>query len=384
MFFGACAVLVAAASGISVPAAAQSAGPLGGVWTLNRSLSEFPKEIGFNVDWVVPADPSDPAASSGRGRRASGGARPANPNPRRESSEDARRLQLLIGEVRNPPVRLMIVDTAAAVTITNELGQSRTLHPGREESIEIQGVPVTVATKREGARLVATYHVEQDRDVRYSYTVASNPSRVSVEVQLLEHGTGDKATRVYEAGTGTETAAPARAAAAPPPPGQAPPGQAPPGQAPPAGQPAAPGPAFDQRPNAEFRGLKTVGILVEDLGAEATACGLKREAIEDGLASRLSAGGLSVKRNSDDDTYVYVNVISTSSGTGCVSRYDAFLYSHATARLAYHEQPVLVQVSLMHRGGIGASTAAGHAGAVLRGLEGYVDLFIAQIRDANK
>src|SRR3954465_15112233 len=110
-FSGGCAALLIAASYVSTPAAGQNPSPLGGVWTLNRSLSEFPKEIGFNVDWVVPADPNDPAAASGRGRKTSGGSRPANPNPRRESSEDARRLQLLIGEVRNPPVRLMIVDT---------------------------------------------------------------------------------------------------------------------------------------------------------------------------------------------------------------------------------------------------------------------------------
>jgi hypothetical protein len=94
---------------------------------------------------------------------------------------------------------------------------------------------------------------------------------------------------------------------------------------------------------------------------------------------------LTVRRNSDDDTYVYVNVITTiTPNVGCVSRYDAFLYTHATAKLAYHEQPVLVQVSLIHRGGIGASTTTGHAAAVSRGLEGYIDIFLTQIRDANK
>jgi len=41
-------------------------------------------------------------------------------------------------------------------------------------------------------------------------------------------------------------------------------------------------------------------------------------------------------------------------------------------------------VSLMHRGGIGSSGIASHAAAVQKGLEGYVDLFLTQIRDANK
>jgi hypothetical protein len=41
-------------------------------------------------------------------------------------------------------------------------------------------------------------------------------------------------------------------------------------------------------------------------------------------------------------------------------------------------------VSLIHRGKIGASTTTGHAAAVSRGLEGYIDIFLTQIRDANK
>jgi hypothetical protein len=125
---------------------------------------------------------------------------------------------------------------------------------------------------------------------------------------------------------------------------------------------------------------------VEDLGPEATACGLRRDAIEDALTKRLTAAGLTVRKNSDDDTYVYVNIITTNiaSAATCVTRYDAFLYTHATAKLSYHDKPVLVQVSLLHRGGIGTSAAISHPGAVTRGLESYIDLFIQQIRDANK
>jgi hypothetical protein len=68
----------------------------------------------------------------------------------------------------------------------------------------------------------------------------------------------------------------------------------------------------------------------------------------------------------------------------CPSASAGTVTGHATAKLTYHEQPVLVQVSLIHRGGIGASTTTGHAGAVSRGLEGYIDIFLTQIRDANK
>ena len=128
-----------------------------------------------------------------------------------------------------------------------------------------------------------------------------------------------------------------------------------------------------------------MGILVEDLSAQAVACGLNHDAIEAALSKRLSDGGFVVRRNSDEDTYVYVNVMTNTLSDGtCVSRYDAFLYTQATANLTYHDQPVLVQVSLMHRGGIGSSARAPHAAAVERGLEGYIDLFVSQIHDANK
>jgi len=134
-----------------------------------------------------------------------------------------------------------------------------------------------------------------------------------------------------------------------------------------------------------LKGLQRLGILVEDLSDQAIACGLNRDAIETALSRRLTDGGFAVRKNSDEDTYVYINVMTTSPSTGtCVSRYDAFLYTHATARLAYHDQPVLVQVSLVHRGGIGSSAPAAHAAAITRGLENYLDVFIAQVRDANK
>jgi hypothetical protein len=370
--FLAVAAVVAATCGHAAAQQASSV-PLNGVWTLNRAASDFPKEIGFSLE--VPADDTQ-SAPPARGRRGGGGSRSSG-GPlagRRESYEDGQRKQQITGEARNPPVRLMFVDSGAAVTITNEFGQSRTLHPGaRSESVEIQGIVFLVTSEREGDRLVATYQVEQDRQVRYTYSPSASPRRLSVQIEFVERGAaGDKATRVYDFGTESGSVAADRSGQ------QAPPGAAAPG----ADQPRE---SFDQRPGAEFRGIKDIGVLVEDLGSEAQACGLKHDTIEDALTRRLTMGGLNVRRNSDEDTYVYVNIITTAMPNGgCVSRYDAFLYTHATAKLSYHQQPVLVQVSLLHRGGIGASGVASHSAAVSRGLEGYADLFVTQIRDANK
>ena len=375
-------IIAAACWCLPAGAGAQTPSPLSGVWMLNRQASEFPKEIGFNVDLPVTGGDGQTGASGanggGRGRRGSsgGGSTRSTGSPfsaRRESYEDGQRLRILTTEARTPATRLTLVDNLAAVILTNELGQSRTLHPnGKEESVDIEGIPMPVTSVRDGDRVIALYHVSQDRDVRYTYSASG--ARLIVELQLLDHGAGDKAIRIYDHGNGNGAESSASASSG-----------APGSSAPGASRAATASEAFDQRPGAEFKGLKSLGVLVEDLGPEAGACGLKHDAIENAVSKKLTAGGLSVRRNSDDDTYVYVNVITTAEPSGmCVSRYDAFLYTHATAKLAYHDQPVLVQVSLTHRGGIGSSIAAAHPAAVSRGLEGYIDVFLTQIRDANK
>ena len=100
---------------------------------------------------------------------------------------------------------------------------------------------------------------------------------------------------------------------------------------------------------------------------------------------QLSGAGLKVSLNSDEDTYLYVNVMSATLGNGmCISRYDAILYTHTTAALRYHPTPVLVEVSLMHKGSLAAGASAAHAESVMRGLQDFVGQFTARIRDANK
>jgi hypothetical protein len=369
-----CGVLLGVAT-----ADGQESSPLGGVWTLNPALSEMPREIGFNVDWVPPPDGGrDSTGGTNRGRRSGGGGRGATSpfSAPRESFDDAQRIQLLTAEARNPPTRLMIVDTPASITITNQLGQSRTLRPsGNDEWIEIEGVSIRATTQRQSDRLVVTYRPATGRDVRYTFSPSRDHQQLTVDVEFLEHGAGDKARRVYQAGI-AEAASTTPVAASPTLPGL------------PATPPSGGGPPpekFDARPGAELRGLKTLGILVEDLSTQAVACGLNHDALETALSARLTSSGFVVRKNSDEDTYLYVNVMTATMANGtCVSRYDAFLYTHATANLSYRDQPVLVQVSLIHRGGIATSAPTPHSATVTRGLENYVDLFVTQIRDANK
>ena len=350
---------------------------LNGVWTLNRSRSDVPREVGFSPDWIdaAPDGSSQAGGRGGRGSRGTGGGAPGGLPTRRISADDALRARMLTAEVKNPAPRLTIVDEAGAVVMTDESG-SRTFHPtGRAELLATttSGLPATnVTTRREGNRLVVVYDVEEGRQIRYTYSATAVPRQLNVDIELVERRVGDTLHWVYDVGsavptaTAAESASPSASAVRPSP-----------------ATPSAPE-KFDQRPDAELKGLTTIGLTVEDLTPQAAACGLSRDAIDNAAFKRLTDAGLTVKRQSDADTYIYVNVMTTSASNGlCVSRYDVFLYSHTTAKLSHTAMPVLVQADLLHARGIAGGTAASHAASVTRGLDEGVDEIIARIRAAN-
>jgi hypothetical protein len=375
-------VAAAALFAASVPtlwSAQQDAPHLDGRWTLNRALSQIPRDVGFNLEGLPPSGGERPATGGGgRGRRgSSGGGVTGDPyRGRPQSADDASRVRQLTADVRNPPAHLNVVEAQGTVTIADDRGQPRTFRPdGREAVLQLEDVPVRVTSTREAGTLVVVYHVEPNHELRYSYSGTTTPPRLIVDIQFVERGGGDTVRLVYEPTRDTETAPPPSSSPSPPVSGQAPAS---------AGPPAASQP-FNQRPDAELSGLNALGIVVEDLSAQATACGLNKDAIETALSERLSKAGLKVQRNADEDTYLYVHIITTGPSNGlCVSRYDAFLYTHTTATLSYQTKPVLVQVELMHKGSMTGSALTSHPGAVLRALQEYVDQFAVRISTANK
>ena len=383
-------VVVMMAGSLALGSVRGDAPDLSGRWSLDRSASQFPSEVGFAAEWLSAGRSG--GESSGGGRRGSGGgggATGAFVMPR-VSEDDAKRVQELTAEVRNPAARLTIVDTPAAVTITDDRGRSRTFHPdGKEEILRLDDVPVGVISKRDAGRLTVTYKVEQGREVRYTYARAAS-AQLTVDVQFIEHGAGDTVRRIYTAASATDApdATPVTQSGAAPPRSEGQPAASPQGQ----GRTSVPGSAaglptetFNQQPDAELKGLTRLGVVVEGLTAQAAGCGLSQDAIETALSGRLSSAGFKVIRDSDEDSYLYVNVMTTSLPSGlCVSRYDVTIYTHTTARLSYQETPVLVQVSLLHKGGIAGGASATHGASVLRGVQEYLDQFVTRIHDANK
>ena len=366
---------------------AQDSSRLDGRWTLNRGQSQFPKEIGFTADWLSDAIAAGEQANAGAaggaarsggrgGGRNGGGAAGRGPvsnrQPPRESVDDAERVELLTDEVRMPPLQLTIADTPTAVTITADNKPPRVFHTnGRIEALDLSArVTTELMAARDARGLVVTYRVEQGRQLRYSYSRIASPEQLLVDIEFVEAKGGEKLRLVYDRPGATDTAS---AAPAPVPSSAGQSG---------AGAPAA---AINQRPDAALMGLRQLGVVIEDLSAQAAACGLKQDALQAMVTARLTDAGLKVLRYSDEETYLYVNVVTTSASNGlCVSRYDVDVYANTPARLSYGKDPVLLQAQLLHKGGLTGSAAAAHGDSVMKGVLAYVDEFVSRIRNANK
>ena len=380
-------VVTIAVAGLTVgrAAPAERTPILSGQWTLNKDMSSLARDVGFGADLVGGAVNSGPDVNGGNPGGRGRGEPPVSTSglgaflSRRESQDDAKRARLLTDEAKDPPAQLKITETATTVTIADNENHSRTFRTdGKEQIFMLDDVPVSVTSKWDSRRLLIVYQVAEDRELRYAYSVTPNPTRLTIDVQFVEKKGRDAVRRVYDPLAAATAAPPAPAAApAPPPPTAARPPAS-------AAQPAQP--AFSQERDAELKGITNIGLLVEDVGSAGGACGLKQDALEAAASQSLSDAGFTVRRNSDEDTYMYVQVLTTSvtSANLCVSRYDVFVYTHTTAKLSYQQAPVLVLVSLLHKGGIAGGAPATHTDAVLKGVKQYADQFATRIRGANK
>ena len=285
-----------------------------------------------------------------------------------------------------PPDRLTIVVTPASVTITPDPGAARTVLPGRrDENVTVGPITTLTTATWEGDRLTVGYTAQTGRVVRYTYAVNQSPRRLIVDVELVGRGGGDKVRRVYDPAPPAPPDSPQSSAPLPRlvlPPEALPPGARPAASAPPAAPPAA---AIDQRPDAPLRGLGRLGLVVEGIEADAARCGLKADALEAAVSKRLTDAGFRVMRNSDDETYLYVNVNAVTASAGfCVTRYDVTLYSHTAAPLAHTPAPVELQVELLHKGGLAGGAPAQNGETVSKNVLEYVDQFVTRIKTANK
>ena len=344
--------------------AAQAAASLTGEWTLDRQASEFPREIGFGGDFAPLPRPGDPPGT----RRSP---IPRALRPEGESYDVAQRREFFNNDVRTPPERLIVIDTPDTVTITDENGRSRTLHPnGVAETVQLGSLPVLTVTRRDGDRLVVLHAVADLRQVRYTYSRAENPSRVIVELRLIEAGAeSEPVRRVYRAPRRETESARTRARADAPGGGRG---------------PAAP-PSVMPRAGSEFRGLDRLGVVVEPLSQPAVGCGISASELEAAVSKPFTDVGVRVSRNADEDTYIHVTIMTSVFPNGtCVTRWDWSIYSTADAQLSHQDSTMLAQVLLAHKGGLSGSLPATHGTDVLRSLEAGLAQMAGIIRDANR
>lgn len=394
LFRTACSLLLAAVASTAAaqtPAAPPPASPpnLTGAWALNPALTQQPSEIGFSPDWARGGAGGERGGGSGsgggRGRRGGSGSSAATPTFARESADDSTRVQQLTGEARTPPAHITIIQKADAVSIADDQGHSRTFRTdGHLEELTLGTVALPTTSRWDAGSLVIVYEVEQSRQLRYTFTPSANPTRLIVSIRFLDHGhEGDEVRLTYEppdahtrevlsspsATVPASPASPSGSAALPPLP---------------YGDPTAARPPVLPA-GSELRGLTIVGTVVDELGTQATACGLDQAKIKASIARILADAGFKTKPYHDEQTYVVINVSTSKLSDGlCVSRYDASLVSEADVTVPNAKGPVSLPVPLLHEGGMAGGSAAAHAASVMDGLAKSVNTFISQIRAANK
>jgi hypothetical protein len=356
---------------------AQEGTSLSGTWTIDRAASEFPRELGFGASFV-PIEDGAQGNNRGRGGRPGGNNSPGGVSPalrpQGPSYDDGQRREQLTEEVRTPPTRLTIVESVDSVTMTDENGRSRAFHPdGRAETLQVGGVPVLTTARRADGKLIVLYAVEDLRQIRYTYSRSmTSPNQLQIDVEFLERGKGDVVRRVYGP-PGPQAPVTTTAAAS---------GSAPGPERAGAGSPAKP---VLPRAGSEFTGLSRIGIVVEELSTQSVGCGLKRDEVEAFVAKPFADVGVRAIRNGDEDTYLYVNIMTSTLPTGmCISRWDWSISSTTDATLSYQRSPLLAQVLLARKGGLSGSMPPTHAADLLRGMSDGLTQIATIIRDANR
>jgi hypothetical protein len=373
------------------PAERQASSPsIAGVWVLNPALTQKPAEIGFSPDWGPErgGEQGGGSAGGGRGRRGGGGFGGASrPQALMESPEDSTRLQQLTGEARTPPDHITIVQKTDSVSIADDQGHSRTFHPdGHQEELTIGTVALPTTARWDGASLVVTFDVESGRQLRYTFTPTADPTRLLVDIRFIEHGReGDEVKLTYEPPDAHDRAVLSGAAPGLPPPDKPPAGGVPAAPADAAGAAAPPARPPVLPPGSELRGITVIGTVVEDLTAQAAACGLDQNRIRTSVARILADAGFKTQPYGNEESYVLVSVVTSRLSDGvCVSRYDVSLMANGDANFPYLKGTVMVEVPLLRQGGMAGGSPAQHASGVMDAITKAVTSFVAQIRAAGK
>src|SRR5262249_53636237 len=160
------------------------------------------------------------------------------------------------------------------------------------EELTIGTVPLMTTARWDAGALVIQFDVASGRQLRYTLTPAKDPARLLVDIRFVEGGReGDEVKLTYESPDEHDRAV-LSGAPLPPEPPSAPSGRAPAAPAAPdATLPAPPPRTGVLPPGSELRGLGAIAVEVEDLSAQAAACGLDQTKIKTSITQILSDAG---------------------------------------------------------------------------------------------
>jgi hypothetical protein len=176
--------------------AADPTSRLAGRWTIDKEHSEFPADMGFEVEVDAAAEGSAASVNPSRGRGRTGGAS-SSLAIAHEGEQTLKILGDVTDEAEHPWPVLTIGAADGVVTITDGGAQTRRFHPGKDDEQRLADGGITTHTKWDKNALVVDYEVEKDRDVRYTYSRASDTAPLAVEVSFRDHGHGDTVRRMY-------------------------------------------------------------------------------------------------------------------------------------------------------------------------------------------
>jgi hypothetical protein len=167
-----------------------------GRWTIDKDHSEFPDEIGFDVQVEAAAQGSTPSANASRSHGRTGGAA-SGLAIAREGEQTLKMLGDVTEEAQHPWPVLTIGEVEGVITMTDGGTDTRRFRPGKDDEQRLADGGITTHTKWDKNVLVVDYEVEKDRDVRYTYSRTSDDGPLVVEVSFRDHGHGDIVRRVY-------------------------------------------------------------------------------------------------------------------------------------------------------------------------------------------
>jgi len=171
---------------------------LAGRWTIDKDQSEFPDEMGFDMQ-VETAAQGTTSTNSGRSRVPRVGTAGPGLTIAHEGEQTLKILGDVTDEAEHPWPVLTIDEADGVVTITDGGSQVRRFHPGKDDEQRLVDGGITTHTKWDKSALVIDYTVEKDRDVRYTYSRPPDAAALVVEVSFRDHGHGDTVKRIYVA-----------------------------------------------------------------------------------------------------------------------------------------------------------------------------------------